>query len=164
MKQIIKQMAVMVTLLLLPILAAGSPAYAACGTSSSSKSQVLNGIGVTGGNCDTSGVGNTVAAVTSILSYVVGAVAIIMIIVGGFRYITSGGDSGKVGSAKNTLIYAIIGLVIVALAQLIVNLVLTKANSVNTCPSGQHLDSSGNCVSMANGRTSPLAIAYDRVV
>ena len=50
---------------------------------------------------------------------IVGVVAIIMIIVGGFRYITSGGDSSKVGSAKNTIIYAIIGLILVALAQII---------------------------------------------
>jgi hypothetical protein len=52
-----------------------------------------------------------------------------MIIYGGFRYITSGGDSGRVGSAKNTLIYAIVGLIIVALAQLIVNFVITQANT-----------------------------------
>jgi hypothetical protein len=55
-----------------------------------------------------------------------------MIIYGGFRYITSGGDSGRVGNAKNTLIYAIIGLVIVALAQLIVHFVLNQATTVTT--------------------------------
>jgi hypothetical protein len=60
-------------------------------------------------------------------------VAVIMIIYGGFRYITSGGDSNRVGSAKNTLIYAIIGLIIVALAQLIVHFVLsTTGNTVTT--------------------------------
>jgi hypothetical protein len=70
--------------------------------------------------------------VTNWFSIIVGAIAIIMIIYGGFRYITSGGDSGKVGSAKNTLIYAIIGLIIVALAQLIVRFVLTQANSTTS--------------------------------
>jgi hypothetical protein len=56
----------------------------------------------------------------------VGVVAVIMFIVGGFRYITSAGDSSKVSSAKNTLVYAIIGLVVVALAQAIVLFVLNK--------------------------------------
>jgi hypothetical protein len=49
-----------------------------------------------------------------------------MIIIGGFQYITSSGDSGKVGTAKNTILYAIIGLVIVALAQFIVRFVLSR--------------------------------------
>lgn len=67
----------------------------------------------------------------NIFSWVVGIVAVIMIIVGGFKYITSGGSSDKIGSAKNTLIYAIIGLIIVALAQFIVHYV------VNTASTGQ---------------------------
>lgn len=67
--------------------------------------------------------------ITEWFSIIVGAISIIMIIYGGFRYITSGGDSGRVGNAKNTLIYAIVGLIVVALAQLIVNFVLTQASS-----------------------------------
>jgi hypothetical protein len=51
-------------------------------------------------------------------------------IYGGFKYITSGGDSGNVTAAKNTIMYALIGLVVVALAQLIVRFVLGKANNV----------------------------------
>lgn len=70
--------------------------------------------------------------VVNLFSIIVGAVSIIMIIYGGFRYITSGGDSGRVGNAKNTLIYAIIGLVIVALAQIIVRYVLSQANNITT--------------------------------
>jgi hypothetical protein len=49
-----------------------------------------------------------------------------MIIWGGLKYITSGGDSGNVTGAKNTILYAIIGLIIVALAQFIVRFVLSK--------------------------------------
>lgn len=70
--------------------------------------------------------------VVDIFSIFVGAVSVIMIIYGGFRYITSGGASERVGNAKNTLIYAVIGLVVVALAQLIVHFVLNQANNVNT--------------------------------
>lgn len=72
---------------------------------------------------------NFIATVINILSVIVGVIAVIMIIVGGFKYITSGGDSTKVGSAKNTILYALIGLVIVAVAQVIVKFVLTKAST-----------------------------------
>lgn len=55
-----------------------------------------------------------------------GVVSVIMIIIGGLKYITSAGDSGNVSGAKNTILYAIIGLVIVALSQIIVRFVLAK--------------------------------------
>lgn len=68
-----------------------------------------------------------VASVINLFSVVVGIVAVMMIIWGGFKYITSGGDPGNVTGAKNTILYAIVGLVIVALAQFIVKFVLSKA-------------------------------------
>jgi cytochrome bd-type quinol oxidase subunit 2 len=67
--------------------------------------------------------------VINMFSLVVGVVSVIMIIVGGLMYITSAGDSGKVQTAKNTILYAIIGLVIVALSQFIVRFVLTKVTT-----------------------------------
>ncbi|MCA1807365.1 MAG: pilin [Actinobacteria bacterium] len=60
----------------------------------------------------------------NIFSLVVGVISVIMIIIGGLKYITSGGDSGNVTGAKNTILYAVIGLVVVALAQVIVRFVL----------------------------------------
>lgn len=71
-------------------------------------------------------VNNTITWVINVFSIVVGIAAVIMIIIGGLRYIISGGDSGNVTSAKNTILYAIIGLVVVALAQFIVKFVLGK--------------------------------------
>lgn len=68
-----------------------------------------------------------VTTVINIFSIVVGIIAVIMIIVGGFKYITSGGSSESVKSAQNTILYAIIGLVVVALAQILVRFVLNKA-------------------------------------
>src|SRR3990167_5070270 len=65
--------------------------------------------------------------IIQILSIVVGIIAVVMIILGGFRYVTSGGDATKVQSAKNTLLYAVIGLVIALLAQIIARFVLQKA-------------------------------------
>jgi hypothetical protein len=48
------------------------------------------------------------------------ALSLVLIIVGGFRYITSGGDAGNVAAAKNTLIYGFLGLVLVAIVQFVV--------------------------------------------
>lgn len=79
----------------------------------------------------TSEIGELAQNIVDIFSYVVGAIAIIMIIYGGFRYITSGGDSNSVGNAKNTLIYAVVGLIIVALAQIIVRFVLNQTSGVS---------------------------------
>lgn len=84
------------------------------------------------GSSPESKINQLVATVVNLFSVLVGVVAVIMIIVGGFRYITSGGDSGNVSSAKNTILYAIVGLVIVALSQFIVKFVLAKATSTTT--------------------------------
>ena len=69
----------------------------------------------------------TLTKIINIISIVVGVVAVIMIIFGGFKYITSGGTSEKVTGAKNTILYGLIGLIVVALAQIIVKFVLNQA-------------------------------------
>ena len=78
-----------------------------------------------------SGFSNLLKRIINIISVVVGVVAVIMIIIGGFRYITSAGSSERVTAAKNTILYALIGLVIVALAQVIVRFVLTKTTQAS---------------------------------
>lgn len=77
----------------------------------------------------TSQINSIVHTIVNLLSAIVGIIAVIMIIVGGFRYITSGGNDTSVTSAKNTILYAIIGLVVVALAQIIVRFTLSKLTS-----------------------------------
>ncbi|MNI84677.1 hypothetical protein D3C73_1416030 [compost metagenome] len=49
-----------------------------------------------------------------------------MLIIGGIRYTISGGDSSAVTSAKNTIMYAIVGIIVAVLAFAIVNFVLTS--------------------------------------
>ena len=78
------------------------------------------------------GIKSIAVTVVNILSVVVGIVAVVMIIYGGFRYITSGGESGNVSGAKNTLLFAIVGLVIVALAQVIVRWVIGTSSNIAT--------------------------------
>ena len=67
--------------------------------------------------------------VTNTILYIVGIIAVIMLIIGGIRYVTSGGDAKKVTDAKNTVLYAIIGLVIAFLAFAIVNFVISALPS-----------------------------------
>ena len=62
----------------------------------------------------------------NIFLFAVGALSVIMLIWGGIRYTTSAGDSNKVTAAKNTVLYAIVGLVIAILAYAIVNMVIDK--------------------------------------
>lgn len=122
--------------------------YAACpgNNAGTAKDQVLNGIGDTGSDCSGSGVTDFISKVVSILSYVVGVAAIIVIILSGLRYITAAGDSAKITSAKNTLIYALIGIAVAALAQFLVNFAF-KVSSNASCGSGYHISADGSqCV------------------
>ena len=102
--------------------------------------KVCEGIGLAGtsGTCeDEAGsptVQGTVRTGVVLMSYLVGVAAIIMVILGAFKYVTSGGDTNKVTSAKNTIVYALIGLVVAVLAQILVRFVLTKASTVGTDP------------------------------
>lgn len=63
--------------------------------------------------------------ITNVVLYIVGVIAVIMLIIGGIKYVVSGGDAKKVTDAKNTVLYAIIGLIIAFLAFAIVNFVIT---------------------------------------
>ena len=86
------------------------------------------------GNCAatdrTTQLNSLIHTIVNIFSLIIGVVAVIMIIIGGFQYISSGGDSNKISTAKNTIMYAIIGLIIVALAQFIVQFVLSKVGTL----------------------------------
>ena len=67
-----------------------------------------------------------VNTIINVLLFLIAAVSVVMLIVGGFRYIISQGDSTKVTSAKNTILYSIVGLIIAILAYAIVNFVTTQ--------------------------------------
>lgn len=66
------------------------------------------------------------ARVATILAVIVGVACVIVIIIGGIRYVLSGGDSQQTASAKNTILYAIIGLVITISARSILLFVLRR--------------------------------------
>lgn len=70
------------------------------------------------------GEGSIFTTIVNVLLFIIGAISVIMLIYGGIRYTTSGGNSNSVTAAKNTIMYAIIGLVIAFLAFAVVNWIL----------------------------------------
>jgi len=118
-----------------------SPVLADLSPSATEACQGLTGIdsNATAGcnNPDSTGstLGNVLNVAINVISIVLGAVAVIMIIVGGIKYTTSGGDQNNLESAKNTIIYALVGLVIAALAQVLIHFVINRvATSSSTNP------------------------------
>lgn len=105
----------------------------------------------TANQCDptaqTKNVNSVLRTSINLLSIVVGVIAIIAIIIGGLKFIMSQGDSAGVSSAKNTIIYAIIGLIIVAMAQFIVRFVLNRATTPPPpkCAAGQKSTTANPC-------------------
>jgi len=102
-------------------------------------SEIKGGVDAVGGNetqttTDANGnqttttvtLADRIKTIVNIMLYVLGAIAVIMIVIGGIRYTTSNGDSSSITGAKNTILYAIVGLVIAILAYAIVNFVLTS--------------------------------------
>ena len=90
-------------------------------------SEITSGMNATSAGTSTPTNANVVIKnVTNIMFFIIGAVSVIMLIYGGIRYTTSGGNANSVTAAKNTVIYSIVGLVISILAYAIVNFVVTN--------------------------------------
>lgn len=70
------------------------------------------------------GQGGIFRTITNVMLFIIGAISVIMLIIGGIRYVVSGGDSTKVQEAKNTILYAIVGVVVAILAYAVVNFVI----------------------------------------
>lgn len=66
----------------------------------------------------------TLAAILSAAFIAVGGIAILYLVIGAFKYVTSGGESGKIAKAKDTILYAVIGIVVSVSAFTIVQFVL----------------------------------------
>jgi hypothetical protein len=116
---------VMASMATSPVLAATQPFTGACnvaGAGVRDGSQVCKA----DGSDPLTGPNGTLTKVASALALVAGIVSVIFVIVGGIKYIFSGGDSSATSSAKNTILYALIGLVVAVLAREILMFVLGK--------------------------------------
>jgi hypothetical protein len=91
--------------------------------------------GTAGSACSktsSSALSRIIRVVLNVLSVIVGVAAVIVVILGGFKFITSNGDSAGIAAARNTILYAVVGLVIVASAQVIVHFVLSSSTTAIT--------------------------------
>ncbi len=119
------------------VLAAGMarPAYAAFnlfeqprgGASDSAVcDEKANRSGQTASNNKIYGPNGILTKVVNLLSILIGIVAVIVIIIAGIRFVISGGDATKVATAKSTILFAVVGLVVAAMAQAMIVFVLNR--------------------------------------
>ena len=125
MKKIIKQLAAVAVV---PVVGVAIGLNSA--TAGAQVDEINKGIDAIGGSSSTATlqVDDIVLAVVNWLLFAVGVISVVMLIVGGIKYATSAGDSNKVTSAKNTIMYAIIGLAVAVLAFAIVGFVTNTLN------------------------------------
>ncbi len=86
---------------------------------------VQSGIDAAGGNQGGPTFAESLRIIVNILLYVLGAIAVIMIVIGGVRYTTANGEASSIKSAKDTILYAVIGLIVAIMAYAIVNFVVS---------------------------------------
>lgn len=136
------------------------PAYAQADASSQQACKTIKSINPNDTSCGAADgqVSKIIRIVLQMLSIVAGIIAVIMVIISGLKYITSQGDSNKIASAKNSLIYAIVGLVIVAAAQIIVQFVI-RTSSNNYDPNIKEEESSAG--RQVEGRQQRFESAVD---
>lgn len=136
MKSIIKRS--LQSLLLVPALALGvtlasgvisTPTAQAANCTSDASGGLAGGAGCAQGTdqqSDLFGTNGIFKTITNVLLFLIGAISVIMLIIGGIRYVVSGGDSTAVTSAKNTILYAVVGIVVAILAYALVNFVISS--------------------------------------
>ena len=143
MKEIIKKIGVALAFVPMFALIVGGfttvPAHAAAiNSNDSTNCDVSGGIGQGAGCGKTNNVptnlfgqGSVFNIVINVMLFIVGLLSVVMIIYAGIRYVMSRGDAGQVKDAKNTIMYAVIGLVISIFAYAIVNWVIFTATNTN---------------------------------
>ncbi len=126
-KQLVALFALMALFLVpsVPAFAATDPFEEACSKQGTGASAACTNPS-RGGASPFTGPNGTLTKVTKLISYIAGITSVIIIVVAGLMYVLSGGDPSKVSNAKNAVIYALVGLVIVIVAQALIIFVLNR--------------------------------------
>ena len=114
------------TIILAALLCFGFTNFASGIASAAPLDQVKQGADSVKNADDSGNLTELVNNIINTLLFITGMVAVIMIVIGGLRYVTSNGDSNQASQAKNTILYAVIGLVVAIMAYAIVNFVITS--------------------------------------
>ena len=114
-------------LMVIPLMAVGIVNMGITDVVMAANADITNGMNTTGAQASNpTDLPSVFKIVTDILLFLIGAVSVIMLIYGGIRYTTSGGNATSMAGAKNTIIYAIAGLIISILAYAIVSFIATQ--------------------------------------
>ena len=81
------------------------------------------GVGQAGGSSSPN-LASFIQKVINILLFIIGIIAVIMIVIAGIQYVTSGGNADQASRAKNTIIYAVVGIIVAVMAYAIVGFVI----------------------------------------
>lgn len=121
-KRIITPVTAFVTLSAVPFMAR------AAGEVQSGLSQISSPFSFGGSITHSDNIIDLIANVISLLLFVAGAVAVVFIIVGGYRYITSAGNEETAEKGKNTVVNAVIGIAVIILSYVIINAIVGTIN------------------------------------
>lgn len=128
---------------------APTPVLAADVCSSSAPDEVKKAAGCPVGTADPT-LQTVISNILKAVIGVAGLVAVVYIVIGGVQYMTSAGDSGKTAKAKNTILYALIGLIVCALAFAIVNWTIGAINGNSGSGDGGDGDGDGTSLILDN--------------
>lgn len=117
-----------------PVVCGGSSGSG--GGGSSAVESACSGVSALGVDCGSATTAQEViegpiGTLIDLVSYAVGIACVVMIIYGGFRFITSGGNADATKSARNTILYALLGLFIILIANILINFVFGQAKQIN---------------------------------
>jgi hypothetical protein len=127
-QRIISQFCLTIAVLAVPaLMAVSTPANSACNPGDLSIGGGIN-CAAPSSSSQTGlfGTNSLFQKVANAIIFITGAVAVIMVIIGGFRYVLSSGNPQATAGAKDTILYAVIGVVVAALAYAIVNFVIVR--------------------------------------
>ncbi len=107
--------------------------FAAPAVNAASTSEACSAIGSGSAFCSSTsdqidGSGGFARVITNLLLFIVGTAAVVMIIIGGIRYVTSNGDASNIKQAKDTIMYSVVGLIVAIMAWGIVSFVIDRVS------------------------------------
>lgn len=114
---------------LFPSTSYASPYNKICASGSLTDARNVNGSTLCSDSPSTdpiAGPNGIIAKINNIVTTVAGVAAVIMIIISGLLFVTAGGDPKRVETARNTIIFSIVGLVVIVLARFIIEFVVGK--------------------------------------
>ena len=119
-----KLLTIIPSLVLMCTFAVGALQVTSAGACSTPKECATQGATSASGSTTPKSAASILKNIVNILLYITGAVAVIMVVLGGFKYVTSNGDSAQLKSAKDTILYSVVGIILAIAGYAIVNFVI----------------------------------------